>query len=145
MTTILEQTGFPAHRLELEITEGYLLRRPNAAAQVLNKLRRLGICIALDDFGTGYASIGHLKQFDLDKLKLDRSFVERVADDADVAGVAQAIVALGRALNLAITAEGVEREAQAQMLRVAGCTHLQGWLYGKPMSAGDFEREYLGG
>ena len=135
VTAILEETGFPAHRLELEITEGYLLRRPEAAAKVLGKLRRLGIQLALDDFGTGYASVGYLKRFRLDKLKLDRSFVERVGQDGEAGTVATAIIALGHALNLSITAEGIETHEQADLLRVAGCTHLQGWLYGKPVPA----------
>jgi diguanylate cyclase (GGDEF)-like protein len=134
VTRILEETGFPAHKLELEITEGYLLRRPEAAAQVLSKLQRIGIRVALDDFGTGYASVGYLKRFKLDKLKLDRSFVERIAEDGDAATVAGAIIALGQALHLTITAEGVETRGQADMLRVAGCTHLQGWLYGRPVT-----------
>lgn len=139
ITAILVETGFPAGRLELEITEGYLLRRPDAAAEILAKLQRLGIRVALDDFGTGYASVAYLQRFKLDKLKLDRSFVDRVAFDIEAASVAVAIVGLGHALNLSITAEGVETIAQADMLRAAGCTHLQGWLYGKPVPSHELE------
>ncbi|GAA3999588.1 EAL domain-containing protein [Sphingomonas humi] len=135
ITSILEETEFPTHRLELEITENYLLRRPEAAAQVLNRLRRIGIRVALDDFGTGYASVAYLKRFKMDKLKLDRSFVERIANDSEAASVASAMIALGQALNLNIAAEGVETEDQARALRIAGCTHLQGWLFGRPQAS----------
>nr|WP_314446319.1 EAL domain-containing protein [uncultured Sphingomonas sp.] len=134
ITSILEETGFPTQRLELEITENYLLRRPDAAVQVLGRLRRIGVRVALDDFGTGYASVAYLKRFKMDKLKLDRSFVERIASDPEAASVAGAMIALGQALNLNIAAEGVETEAQAKALRIAGCTHLQGWLFGKAQS-----------
>jgi len=135
ITSILKETDFPADRLELEITEGYLLRRPDAAAQVLSRLRRLGIRIALDDFGTGFASVAYLKRFKMDKLKLDRSFVERIALDNEAADVAGAMIALGQALNLDIAAEGVETEEQAVALRVAGCTHFQGRLFGRPQQS----------
>lgn len=88
--------------------------------------------MALDDFGTGYASVAYLKRFKMDKLKLDRSFVERIACDPEAASVAAAMISLGQALHLNIAAEGVETEEQAQALRIAGCTHLQGWLFGRP-------------
>lgn len=128
---ILDVTGFPPRRLQLEITEGYLIRRPDAAARIIDELRRLGIRIALDDFGTGFASIGYLRQLNLDSLKIDREFVATAATDARAAGVLASIVALGRALDLEITAEGVETEAQAELVRATGCDRMQGWLFGK--------------
>lgn len=134
---ILEETGFPAERLELEITEGYLLRRPEAAASIFGRLQKLGIRVALDDFGAGYASVGYLRRFNLDGLKIDRSLVESVIHDHEAADVVNAIVALGKALGLSITAEGIEHRSQADMLSIAGCRHLQGWLFGRPASAAE--------
>jgi diguanylate cyclase (GGDEF)-like protein len=132
---VLRDTDFPADRLELEITESYLLRRPDAAAAVIADLRALGIRIALDDFGTGFASIGYLRQLHFDRLKIDREFIRPLAEDAKAAELVSAVVALARALDLEITAEGVETSAQAEIARIAGCTRLQGWLYGQPMTA----------
>lgn len=135
MVAILDECGFPADRLELEITETYLLRRPDAAAEVIAKLRRLGIRIALDDFGTGYASIGYLRRFNLDRVKLDRSFVEGIAKGGQAADVALAVIALSNALHLPVVAEGVETEAAARLLTAAGCAFLQGWRFGRPLPA----------
>jgi diguanylate cyclase (GGDEF)-like protein len=135
--TVLAETGFPAERLELEITENYLLRRPDAAAAVIDDLRALGIRIALDDFGTGFASIGYLRQLSFDRLKIDREFIRPLAEDPKAADLVSAVVALARALRLEITAEGVETEAQAAIARIAGCTRLQGWLYGQAMDASE--------
>ncbi|WP_025291218.1 putative bifunctional diguanylate cyclase/phosphodiesterase [Sphingomonas sanxanigenens] len=132
---VLDQTGFPADRLELEITESFLLRRPDAAAAVINELRSLGIRIALDDFGTGFASIGYLRKLSFDRLKIDRSFIDPLDKDPDAEELVAAIVGLAKSLGLSITAEGVETEVQAQKARAAGCARLQGWLYGKAESA----------
>ncbi len=133
----LRECDFPADRLEFEITETYLLRRPDAAAAIIAELRSHGIKIALDDFGTGYASIAYLRRFNLDQVKLDRSFVEGIAGSNEAADVALAVIALSSALNLTVVAEGVESEEQAAMLRVAGCEYLQGWHYGRPVAAAD--------
>ncbi|WP_156680292.1 putative bifunctional diguanylate cyclase/phosphodiesterase [Sphingomonas profundi] len=135
IAAVLAETGYPAGRLELEITESYLLRRPDAAELILRQLRDLGIGIALDDFGTGFASIGYLRRLSFDRIKIDRSFVTHVAEDARSADMARAIVALAEALDLSVTAEGIETEAQAAIMRVIGCTRLQGWLFGRPMPA----------
>lgn len=131
----LRECDFPADRLEFEITETYLLRRPDAAVEIIAELRSHGIKIALDDFGTGYASIAYLRRFNLDLVKLDRSFVEGIASSAEAADVALAIIALSSALNLSVIAEGVETEEQAVLLCVAGCEYLQGWHYGRPVTA----------
>jgi diguanylate cyclase (GGDEF)-like protein len=131
---ILKECDFPAHRLELEITEGYLLSRPDLAADVIHRIRSHGIRIALDDFGTGFASIGYLRRFELDRLKLDRSFVEFVDSSQQSADVAKAVIGLSHALNLPITAEGVETSPQALFLMLAGCQRLQGWHYGRAVS-----------
>ncbi len=139
----LASTGFPPQRLELEITEGYLLRRPDAAREVLDGLRALGVRISLDDFGTGFASIGYLQKLAFDRIKIDRSFVAAAARDQRAAEMARAIVAIGDALRLPVTAEGVETEAQAALMHAAGCSRLQGWLFGHPMSAGAMDRLLL--
>lgn len=132
---ILQECDFPPERLELEITEGYLLSRPELATKIIGDLRSKGINIALDDFGTGFASIGYLRKFQLDKIKLDRSFVEMVDHDVDAAVVAQAVIALSKSFKLPITAEGVETEKQELMLTIAGCDRLQGWRFGYPTPA----------
>lgn len=142
---ILADSGLPARRLELEITEGYLLAQPATAARLIRQLRGLGITISLDDFGTGYASIGFLRRFELDRIKLDRSYVSDIASDQHCADVAQAVVALARTLGLPVTAEGVETLAQADALAQIGCSRLQGWLYGHGVDAPAFERQWRSG
>jgi diguanylate cyclase (GGDEF)-like protein len=132
---VLEQEHFPAERLELEITERYLLRRPDDAERILQSLRDLGVRIALDDFGCGFASIGYLQRLSFDSIKIDKSFVEDVATDPKAANLAHALIALGAALDLGVTAEGVETEEQARIMKLFGCNHLQGWLYGRPVTA----------
>lgn len=130
---ILADTGFPPGRLEVEITESYLLRQPEAAAEILNRLGVLGISVALDDFGTGFASIGYLRQLPFSRLKIDKEFIAPLPDDGRGADLVGAIVALAVSLRLEITAEGVETEEQADLARRAGCSQLQGWLFGRPM------------
>jgi diguanylate cyclase (GGDEF)-like protein len=137
ISRVLDECDFPAARLELEITEGYLLSRPEMAIEVIAALRAQGIRLALDDFGTGFASIGYLRKFALDRIKLDRSFVEPVDRDSEAMMVAHAVIALAHALKLPITAEGVETLPQAQLLKLAGCERLQGWHYGRPGHAND--------
>ncbi len=133
----LEETGFPAARLEFEITETYFNRRTDAAAQIVAQLRRIGTTIALDDFGSGYASIAYLRAFEFDVVKIDRSIVERAAVDHSAAEMLLAIVALCSALKLPCLAEGVETEAQAAICRSAGCQYIQGWLIGRPVPAAE--------
>ncbi len=144
IATVLHETGFPAARLELEITETYLLRRPDAAEEVLRDLRALGIRISLDDFGTGFASIGYLRRLSFDRIKIDRSFVTDVASDGRAADLARSITALAEALDLSVTAEGIETEAQAAIMRTVGCARMQGWLFGRPVPAIEMDR-ILGG
>ena len=134
---ILRECNFPPERLELEITEGYLLSRPELAGDVIARIRSHGIRVALDDFGTGFASIGYLRRFALDRLKLDRSFVEMVDRDAEAGSVTKAVIGLSHALKLPITAEGVETGAQAIFMTIAGCERLQGWHYGKAMTGAE--------
>lgn len=137
VTEILAETGFPPEMLELEITETVLIIDPVAVSKVLTALRALGIQIALDDFGTGYASIGILRQFRFDKLKLDRTLVIDAANDEAARVLLQASIALARGLGMKVVAEGVETEAQADLMRVAGCDELQGWHFSYPVTAGE--------
>ena len=142
---ILGETGLPASRLELEITESYLVKEPQAAADTLAMLRSLGVKIALDDFGMGFASMGQLRRLPLDRIKLTHEFLAEIAKGGNASEVATAFVALARAFDLPVTAEGVETEAQAELLRAAGCTHMQGWLFGKPMAAATLTKRLRGG
>lgn len=135
--TILEETGFPPERLELEITETCLVIDPVVAERSLALIRAFGVNVALDDFGTGYASIGFLRQFRFEKLKLDRSLVADSASDECSRAMMLSSISMARALKMNVTAEGVETQAQADMVRSAGCDQIQGWLYFRPMPAED--------
>lgn len=131
----LAESGFPADRLELEITETYLLRDPQIAQRVLGQLRELGVGIVLDDFGTGYASIGFLRQLPFDKLKIDQSLVQDIGKNPAARAIVQASVAVARSLDMAVVAEGIEVEDQAMLMRLVGCDMLQGWLFARPCNA----------
>jgi EAL domain-containing protein (putative c-di-GMP-specific phosphodiesterase class I) len=130
----LNDSGLDPSRLELEVTESLWLQNTDAVLDQLTRLRRMGISIALDDFGTGYSSLTYLWKFPFDKVKIDRSFVMEMEVDPKAAAIVNTIVAMGRTLELSITAEGVETQAQAQALRDAGCDQAQGYLYGRPLS-----------
>ncbi|WP_427968638.1 putative bifunctional diguanylate cyclase/phosphodiesterase [Altererythrobacter sp.] len=136
---ILEETGFPAERLELEITETCLVLDPVVAERSLEVIRSFGVNVSLDDFGTGYASIGFLRQFRFEKLKLDRSLVVQAGDDDGSRAMMLSSITVARALNMGVTAEGVETEEQATMVRTAGCDQIQGWLYYKAMPASEID------
>jgi diguanylate cyclase (GGDEF)-like protein len=137
---ILEETNFDPKRLTLEITEGFFIRNPERAQRIVGKLKALGISLSLDDFGSGFSSIGYLRQFAFDRLKIDRSFVSALDKEANAPSVIHATVALANAFNIPVTAEGVEREEQASILRLTGCDEFQGYLFGRPMSALDIDR-----
>ena len=130
---ILEETGFPAERLDLEVTETCLVLDPVFAERSLNVIREFGVNVSLDDFGTGYASIGFLRQFRFEKLKLDRSLVVKAGEDDGSRAMMLSSIAMARALKMGVTAEGVETEEQATLVRTAGCDQIQGWLYYKAM------------
>ncbi len=131
---LLAETGFDPSRLCLEVTESALVTDEERAARTIRELRELGIEIAIDDFGTGYSGLGLLARFDLDVLKIDRSFVDQITDAGPGEAIARTVVDLARALGLGIVAEGVEREAQAERLAAMGCTEAQGYLYDRPMT-----------
>lgn len=130
---ILEETGFPASRLDLEITETCLVLDPVVAERSLDVIRGFGVNVSLDDFGTGYASIGFLRQFRFEKLKLDRSLVVQAGEDEGSRAMMVSSIAMARALKMGVTAEGVETTEQAALVRTAGCDQIQGWLYYKAM------------
>lgn len=137
---VLEETGFPAERLELEVTETCLVLDPVVVGRSLDIIRQFGVSISLDDFGTGYASIGFLRQFRFEKLKLDRSLVvDAQADDSSRAMMISSI-SLARAMAMGVTAEGVETQDQADMVRAAGADQIQGWLYYRAMPSDQIDR-----
>ncbi|MYZ49141.1 putative bifunctional diguanylate cyclase/phosphodiesterase [Propylenella binzhouense] len=129
---ILGETGLPPERLEIEVPESVLLGQAPDALANLDALKALGVRIAMDDFGTGYSSLAYLTRFPFDKIKIDRSFVAQLSEDAGVATIIASIIGLGRSLSVDITAEGVETQEQMTMLRAAGCRTVQGFLFGAP-------------
>ncbi|WP_214657277.1 EAL domain-containing protein [methane-oxidizing endosymbiont of Gigantopelta aegis] len=139
---VCKMTGVPNHRLELEITEGGLAQYPQHIEAALARLREAGFRLAIDDFGTDYSSLSRLKSFNVDLLKIDRSFVMDMAHDSDDAAIVKAIVDLASALGLTTLAEGVETLEQYQMLNQIGCYACQGYYFGKPMSADIFTEFY---
>ncbi|MBB4441354.1 diguanylate cyclase (GGDEF)-like protein [Rhizobium esperanzae] len=134
---ILQELDFDPNRLTLEITEGVLMTNPDQARRSIDQLKRVGIKFALDDFGCGYASIGALRQFGFDRMKIDRSLVSALDVTANGADILRATISLATALQIPVTAEGIENSRQAAILRDAGCDQLQGYMLGKPMSACD--------
>lgn len=137
---ILEEVDYPAEQLELEVTETCLVLDPVVAERSLDVIRGFGVKISLDDFGTGYASIGFLRQFRFEKLKLDRSLVVQAGEDDGSRAMMLSSIAVARALNMGVTAEGVETNEQADMVRLAGADQIQGWLYYKAMPAEEIDR-----
>lgn len=136
---ILEETAFPADRLELEVTETCLVLDPVVVGRSLDVLRQFGVSVVLDDFGTGYASIGFLRQFRFEKLKLDRSLITSAEGDDGSRAMMLSSISVARAMEMAVTAEGVETEAQATLARTAGCDQIQGWLYYRAMPSNRIE------
>ena len=131
---VMTETGFPASRLEIEITESALFDNLALAQSVVGSLKNQGAKLALDDFGTGYSSLAHLRALPFDRIKIDKSFIISLNENADSAAIVNAIVSLGESLNLPITAEGVEDAAIEARLKALGCAKAQGWHYGKPLS-----------
>jgi diguanylate cyclase (GGDEF)-like protein/PAS domain S-box-containing protein len=133
----LKSTGIDPRRLQLEITEGVLIDTTSEAETALQRLREAGIRIALDDFGTGYSSLNYLRRYNVDKLKIDRSFVQQLGQSADAEIIVRTIIDLARSLKMRVTAEGVSSERQRNYLVAKGCHELQGFLLGKPMPLPD--------
>ncbi|MBS3951527.1 MAG: EAL domain-containing protein [Methylomicrobium sp.] len=143
---VLDETGLPAEYLELEITEGILMEQADQALITLANLKTLGVSLAVDDFGTGYSSLSYLKRFPLDKLKIDRSFVDGLGTDENDQAIVKAVIAMGHSLGIKTLAEGVETTQQLNILKQLGCQFYQGYLFGKPMKPADIakvEKFYL--
>jgi len=133
----LEDACLPPHRLELEITESVLLANTEGNIRTLQALKDLGVRISLDDFGTGYSSLSYLRSFPFDKIKIDKSFVRDMGESREAMAIIRAITGLSSSLLIEITAEGVETEEQFRQLQLEGCSHFQGYLFGRPVAAED--------
>jgi EAL domain-containing protein (putative c-di-GMP-specific phosphodiesterase class I) len=135
LTRVFDETGFDPHRLEIEITENTLLNATPEVLGQLSEMRQMGVRIVLDDFGTGYSSLGYLRRFPVDKIKIDKSFVQNLGITEEAAAIIECVARLGRALGLTVTAEGVETGEQHRFVRAAGCHQLQGFLFSKAVPA----------
>ncbi|MGL4428859.1 MAG: bifunctional diguanylate cyclase/phosphodiesterase [Silvania sp.] len=133
VASVLAITRFPATRLQLEVTENYVLENPERARAAINNLKTLGIAVALDDFGTGYSSIGYLRRFNFDTIKIDKSLAGLVDNDDQASALVGGTIRIASALGMTVVAEGVENEKQMKLLRLAGCDQLQGFWYSQPL------------
>lgn len=145
ITAALQATGLAAHDLELEITETVMTGSDEGSIRRIRRLRDLGVGIAFDDYGTGYASLGLLKRYPVTRLKIDRSFVREITRDRHDAAIVDLVLNLGRRFGFGVIAEGIETADQAAHLAALGCNEAQGYLFGKPMTAADFERKLFEG
>ena len=139
----LAASGLPAGRLELEITEAVLIRDDEAALVILHQLRTIGVHIALDDFGTGYSSLSYLQRFPFDKIKIDRCFVDDIAEPQGSSCIVQAVVNIAAARDMTTTAEGVETRQQLELLRTLGCAEMQGYLFSQPRPAEEIRQLFF--
>ncbi|KAB2890113.1 MAG: EAL domain-containing protein [Desulfobulbaceae bacterium] len=140
ITRVLASSGLDPQFLELEITEGMVMRDVENVMAMLGELKELGVRLSIDDFGTGYSSLSHLKRFPFDKLKMDISFVRDVTHDPGCAAIARTIIAMAHNLNLRVIAEGIETEGQLSYLRLRGCDEMQGFCFSPALAGSDFER-----
>ncbi|GAB3790880.1 sensor domain-containing protein [Dyella agri] len=140
LDALMTACGIGPGHLELELTERTMMAGGETTTRLLQRIRQRGVRLSLDDFGTGYCSLSYLKHFPVDTLKIDRSFVHDIVTDADTAAITRAVIAMARSLGKTVIAEGVETATQADFLREAGCTSLQGFYYGTPMPAAELER-----
>ena len=139
----MTQENLPPNVLELEITENIILQQDETMLATLRELNQLGVGVALDDYGTGYASLTHLKRYPLTRLKIDQSFVRSAATNREDKAIVRAIAYLGKTFGLETTAEGVETPELHAMVCNKGCNEAQGYLYGKPMPAEAFGRQFI--
>ncbi|MDR2208605.1 MAG: bifunctional diguanylate cyclase/phosphodiesterase, partial [Azoarcus sp.] len=140
----LEAAGIEPDLLELELTESMLMRNADRTIGILSHLRQMGIKLSIDDFGTGYSSLSYLKQFEVNQLKIDKSFVATIQDTSTGGTIAAAVIGLAHALGLQVVAEGVETEEQHRFLIDHGCDSFQGYLFSRPVSASDFAQKLAG-
>jgi diguanylate cyclase (GGDEF)-like protein len=137
---VLWETGLPSSCLELEITETLAMQNAEESLGVLRGLKELGVRIAIDDFGTGYSSLSYLRNFPIDTLKIDASFIRSLSDDSNSLEIASAVIALAHSLDIHVVAEGVEKEEQWRMLRDQGCDEVQGYFFSMPLTAVECQR-----
>ncbi|MDN4060129.1 EAL domain-containing protein [Massilia sp. YIM B02769] len=135
----LQDSGLPPELLELEVTESLIMRDLQKAVDKMRELKAMGVSLSVDDFGTGYSSLSALKSFPISRLKIDKSFVSELAENPDDQAIAMAVISLGHKLNLKVIAEGVETEQQCAFLRANECDEMQGYLFSKPVTAGEIE------
>ncbi len=136
---ILHDTGCDPYWIEFEVTEGFIMTKPEESIGILNQFNFLGIELSIDDFGTGYSSFSYLKRLPIHKLKIDRSFIDGLPEDMDDAAITRAVIAMAEEMNLGVLAEGVETNQQREFLVYEGCTHAQGYLFARPMPAEEIE------
>jgi EAL domain-containing protein (putative c-di-GMP-specific phosphodiesterase class I) len=135
---ILSETGLDARYLELELTEGVLMEDAESATAVLQELKGMGVHLAVDDFGTGYSSLSYLRQFPIDVLKIDQSFVQQITADPDDSSIVSALISMARSLKHMVVAEGIETEEQRAYLQTQSCAQGQGYLFSRPLAAAQF-------
>jgi diguanylate cyclase (GGDEF)-like protein/PAS domain S-box-containing protein len=145
IAAVLARHRLPQGMLEVELTESSLMHDPNKASEVLRAIDAMGVRLSIDDFGTGYSSLSYLKRFAADCLKIDRSFVNGLPGDQEDRSITEAVIALAHSLKLSVVAEGVETEAQLQLLSELGCDMVQGYLTGRPVSAQQFQERLESG
>ncbi len=143
LDSVMQEIGMKPQWLELEVTEGQIMDNPTQAIEILSQISQRGINLAVDDFGTGYSSLSYLKQLPIDKLKIDKSFINDIPSNKDDSAITKSIISLSQILNLDIIAEGVETIEQKDFLVANGCKKIQGYLYAKPMEAKDIESLWL--
>ena len=130
---ILKESGVPADKLELEITESIMIESAEKASDCLKELKEMGVKIAIDDFGTGYSSLSYLNSFPIDLLKVDKSFIDIMNESDSSKQYVEAIISLGHIMGFEVIAEGVEEEAQLETLRSINCDYIQGFIWGRPL------------
>ena len=139
INAIISKTGIDPKTIELEITEGALIEPTPLVIQTIAELKHMGFTLAIDDFGTGYSSLAYLQRFNVDKLKIDRSFVKDLLIDPQGEAITSAIISMAKSLDLQILAEGVENQQQLALLKDKGCEVYQGFYFSKPIAVKDFE------
>lgn len=143
INSILQESGLPAHLLELELTESIVMDQAEQAIDTLNELKAMGVRLAIDDFGTGYSSLAYLSRFPIDKLKIDKSFVMDITENTNNSKIVSAIIAMAKSLKLEVLAEGLETKRQLEILRLHGCDQYQGFLFSKPLRENEIEQLLL--
>jgi EAL domain-containing protein (putative c-di-GMP-specific phosphodiesterase class I) len=137
---VLTETGLEPSRLDLEITEGLLIKEPERAIAILQRLKDLGVQISMDDFGTGYSSLSYFRTFPFDKVKIDQSFIRDMMVNKQARAIVRSVIGLARGLGMPVVAEGVETAEQLEALRLEGCDQVQGYLISRPNPISYFER-----